>query len=74
MLKREGWPVNAKRVYRHYHEMGLRLRNKTPERRVKATLRDDRKKATALNETWGSSIERHWFENNGERTSCTINL
>lgn len=52
MLKREGWPVNAKRVYRLYHEMGLQLRNKTPKRRVKAKLRDDRKDATAVNEAW----------------------
>ena len=52
LLKREGWAINAKRVYRLYHEMGLQLRNKTPKRRVKAKLRDDRKEATAVNETW----------------------
>ena len=28
------------------------LRNKTPKRRVKAKLRDDRKAATRPNETW----------------------
>ena len=48
MLKREGWPVNAKRIYGLYHEMGLQLRNKTPKRRVKAKLRDDRKDATTI--------------------------
>ncbi|TCO06083.1 integrase-like protein [Camelimonas lactis] len=32
--------------------MGLQLRNKTPKRRVRAKLRDDRKTATRLNETW----------------------
>ena len=32
--------------------MGLQLRNKTPKRRVKAKLRDDRKIATRPNETW----------------------
>ena len=31
MLKREGWPVNAKRVYRLYHEMGLQLRNQNAD-------------------------------------------
>lgn len=41
-----------KRLYRLYHEMGLQLRNKTPRRRVKAKLRDDRKQAIAVNETW----------------------
>jgi putative transposase len=52
LLRREGWPVNAKRVYRLYKEMGLQLRNKTPKRRVKAKLRDDRTEATCPNETW----------------------
>lgn len=32
--------------------MGLQLRNKSPKRRVKAKLRDDRKPATQPNETW----------------------
>ena len=52
LLRREGWLVNAKRVYRLYHEMGLQLRNKVPKRRVKAKLRDDRKVAEEVNETW----------------------
>ncbi len=44
--------MNAKRVYRLYNEMGLQLRNKTPKRRVKAKLREDRVEATLSNETW----------------------
>jgi putative transposase len=52
LLRREGWLVNAKRIYRLYREMGLQLRNKTPKRRVKAKLRDDRHPATRSNETW----------------------
>ena len=30
LLRREGWEVTAKRVYRLYREEGLQLRNKTP--------------------------------------------
>ena len=52
LLRREGWPVNAKRVYRLYRELGLQLRNKTPKRRVRAKLRNDRCSATRSNETW----------------------
>lgn len=52
LLCREGWDVNIKKAYRIYRELGLQLRNKTPKRRVKAKLRDDRKAATAPNETW----------------------
>jgi putative transposase len=36
LLKREGWPINGKRTYRLYKELGLQLRNKTPKRMVKA--------------------------------------
>ena len=52
LLRREGWQVNAKRVYRLYREQGLQLRNKVPKRRVKAKLREDRRAAVRANETW----------------------
>jgi putative transposase len=52
LLRRDGWAVNAKRVYRLYRELSLQLRNKTPKRRVKAKLREDRTEASRINETW----------------------
>jgi putative transposase len=52
LLQREGWLVNSKRVCRLYREMGLQLRNKSPKRRVKAQLREDRTAATAPNQVW----------------------
>jgi putative transposase len=52
LLRREGWRVNTKRVYRLYRELGLQLRNKSPKRRVKAKLREGRCPATQANETW----------------------
>ena len=52
LLRREGWAVNAKRIYRLYNEMGLQLRNKVPKRRVKAKLRADRVEASQVNQTW----------------------
>ena len=52
LLQREGWAVNVKRVYRLYRELSLQLRNKTPKRRVKAKLREDRTDAKQINETW----------------------
>jgi putative transposase len=51
-LRREGWPVNVKRVCRLYREQGLQLRNKSPKRRVKAQLRAERSPATAPNQIW----------------------
>ena len=52
LLRRDGWPINVKKTRRIYRELGLQLRNKTPKRRVKAKLRDDRRPATHSNETW----------------------
>ncbi len=51
-LQREGWMINDQRTYRLYSELGLKLRNKTPKRRVKAKLREDRYPASTPNETW----------------------
>ena len=48
LLRREGWDVNIKRTHRIYNELGLQLRNKTPKRRVKAKLRDDRLRSGGL--------------------------
>ena len=49
ILRRDGWAVNMKKVYRLYRELGLQLRNKTPKRRVKAKLREDRAPAIRPN-------------------------
>lgn len=52
LLQREGWVINWKKTRRIYRELGLQLRTKTPKRRVKAKLRDDRREATHAHETW----------------------
>lgn len=41
-----------KKVYTLYRELGLQLRNKTPKRRVKAKLREDRAPAIRSNDVW----------------------
>jgi putative transposase len=41
-----------KKTHRIYNELGLQLRNKSPKRRVKAKLRDDRRAASTSNEIW----------------------
>lgn len=52
LLTREGWDINMKRTYRIYRDLGLQLRNKTPKRRVKAKLREDRATAVGPNDVW----------------------
>jgi transposase len=55
-LQREGWSHGQNKTRRIYRELGLQLRNKTPKRRVKAKLREDRRNATRPNETWAISL------------------
>jgi len=52
LLEREGWGTNIKRTYLIYRDLGLQLRNKTPKRRVKAKLREDRQMAVGPNDVW----------------------
>jgi putative transposase len=52
LLKREGWRVGKKLVYRLYCEEGLTLRWKPRRRRCAATNRRERVKPKAPNEVW----------------------
>jgi putative transposase len=52
LLRREGWVVNHKRVYRLYQEDGLSLRLKRPRRHVSAAQRERQPAALAPNEMW----------------------
>jgi putative transposase len=45
LLAGEGWGLNVRKVYRIYKELGMQLGHKTPKRRGKAKLRDDRAEA-----------------------------
>ncbi|BCH31196.1 hypothetical protein MesoLjLc_31260 [Mesorhizobium sp. L-8-10] len=56
LLRREGWMINHKRTHRIHNELGLQLRSKSPKRRVKAKLREDRVPAVAANETWATDF------------------
>ncbi len=52
LLRREGWPINRKRVHRLYKLAGLNLRSKRPRRRRAAADRLDRPTLTAPNQSW----------------------
>ena len=52
LLRREGWLVNHKRVYRLYRDDGLSLRLKRPRRNVSAANRERQPAASAANELW----------------------
>lgn len=52
LLRREGWTVNAKRIYRLYRLEGLVIRPKTPRRKRSCRYRGERLEIGAPNETW----------------------
>ena len=50
----------------------MQLRNKTPKRRVKAKLRDDRTETVGSNDVWAIAARQAIANNRREGTSCTI--
>jgi putative transposase len=52
LLRREGWPVNRKRVYRLYREEGLSLRIKRPRRHRTAVARAKTENPIEPNQVW----------------------
>ena len=52
LLRRKGWKINHKRVYRLYRMGGLSMRLKRPRRHVMAAHRQNRPAAGARNENW----------------------
>jgi putative transposase len=61
LLRREGWQINHKRVYRLYREEGLVMRKKTPRRRVACVKREIRPAALARNECWSMDFVSDQF-------------
>lgn len=52
LLRREGWRINYKRVYRPYGEEGLSLRRRNPRRRRSVLPRLQTPSPTAPNQLW----------------------
>ncbi len=56
ILRREGWKVNHRLVYRLYREEGLTLRRKRPKRRRMAVVRAEVPKTTRPNGRWATEF------------------
>jgi len=72
LLRREGWLVNHKKVYRIYCEEGLNLRAKKPKRRRSAAQRVQRPPATFVNESWSMDFVTDSLFNGHRFRSLTI--
>ena len=67
LLRREGWKINHKRVYRLYRMEGLAMRTKKPRRRhVSGMTRAEAPAASASNQAWSMDF-MHDEPFNGER-------
>ena len=71
-LRREGWPINAKRVYRLYLEEGLGLKRKKPKRRRAAVAREDKKPVTGPNERWAMDFMHDTFSDGRKLRVLTV--
>jgi putative transposase len=71
LLRREGWPVNPKRVYRIYCEEGLAVRCR-PRKRLKAAARTPLRLPTKANQVWTMDFTQDALANG--RKFRTLNL
>ena len=72
LLRREGWEVNHKRVYRLYCEEGLNLRIKRPKRRVSAAHRVKSPQPMGINESWSMDFVTDSLFNGRRFRSLTV--
>lgn len=72
LIRREGWRVNHKRIYRLYKEEGLNLRSKRPRRRRCAANRLERLQLTAPNQVWSMDFVSDALFNGKKFRALTI--
>jgi putative transposase len=72
LLRREGWTVNHKRVYRIYCEEGLNLRARKPKWRKSTAQRMQRPPAPFVNESWSMDFVTDSLFNGHRFRSLTI--
>jgi len=72
LLRREGWHVNHKRVYRLYKEEGLNLRTKRPRRHRTAATRLDRPELNAPNQLWSMDFVSDALFNGNKFRALTL--
>lgn len=72
LLRREGWHVNHKKVYRIYCEDGLNLRRKRPKRMVSAACREMRPVVSKIDQTWSMDFVSDSLFNGRRMRALTI--
>jgi putative transposase len=72
MLRRDGWAIGKKLVYRLYSEEGLVLRSKRPKRRKMAVHREARCQPKRVNEAWSLDFIHDQLSNGQKFRALTV--
>jgi putative transposase len=72
LLRREGWEINHKRVYRIYCQEGLNLRSKTKRKQLAVKRVPERNAATRLNECWSMDFVSDQLYNGKRFRALTV--
>jgi putative transposase len=72
MLRRDGWAIGKKLVYRLYCEEGLVLRSKRPKRRKMAVHREARCQPKRVNEAWSLDFIHDQLSNGQKFRALTV--
>ena len=72
LIRRDGWVVNHKRLYRLYREEGLNLRCKRPRRRKAAASRMERPILTGPNQAWSMDFVSDALFNGNKFRALTL--
>lgn len=72
LLRREGWTVNHKRVYRLYREEGLGLQRRRRKRRRSGMQRSPRYNTTAPNERWAMDFMQDVVADGGKVSKMRV--
>jgi putative transposase len=72
LLKREGWKINHKRVYRLYREEGLNLRQKSKRKKLSCPRIIEKVNASQLNQCWAMDFVSDQLFNGKRFRALTI--
>jgi putative transposase len=72
LLRREGWRINHKRVYRLYRQEGLGLRRKRPRRRRSVLARQGKPQVRRPNERWAMDFMHDTLADGGKLRVLTV--
>lgn len=72
LIRRDGWHINHKKVYRIYCEEGLNLKTKCPKRNKSARNRSEKFETTFINQHWSMDFVSDTLFNGRKFRALTV--